>query len=185
LSQATKVVAILTANRALSSLIAMVLAGRRTLRVRRFETTDDLVTYMRIAPIDLLVCDYDLETTDAEALARSLRTNPVIATRAFHIIALSRQVTPEMKDGAKRAGIGEVIVKPMSPRYLLERVEARLGGHVPLVAAEGGYTGPGQRSRLPLRDRHAPQVERRADNVIPLFGRTRPARPDFVPSEPA
>ena len=53
-SEPTKVVAIIAANTALSSLLAMVVAGDSHLKVRQFESDIDLVAYMRIAPIDFL-----------------------------------------------------------------------------------------------------------------------------------
>lgn len=185
MSQPTRVVAILTANCALSSVIAMVLTSRRHLRVRRFETRDDLVAYMRIAPVDLLVCDYELEASNAEALACGLRTSTELARREFQIVALAREVTPRMKRGAVRAGIDEVIVKPMSPRHLLERVEARLGGQVHFIATRSAYVGPERRDRVPFPDPRGSDVERRGGNVIQLFGATPPAQPEWTPPRPA
>ena len=66
--------------------------------------------------------------------------------------------------------IDEVIVKPMSPRYLLERVLARTRRQDHPVRS-AAYHGPERRHRLTLPP--AGVYARKSDNVIPLFGRPR------------
>lgn len=118
---AVKTVAVLAATPALSAILAAALAANPLLRVREFESGLALKTYMRIAPVDLLVSDYDNEADRADNLALALRLDPGLERRDLQIIALSRTVT-----ALTRAGIDEVILKPMSPRYLVERVLSRL-----------------------------------------------------------
>ena len=70
-----KTVAILAANPALTSVLTMVLAGDTRLRVRPFESEAELFAYMRIAPLDLAVVDFDREgrpTTDIDAALEGL-----------------------------------------------------------------------------------------------------------------
>jgi two-component system, OmpR family, phosphate regulon response regulator PhoB len=117
-----KVVAVLAANPALSSILTMVLAATPRLRVREFASAEALDTYMQIATIDLVVADFDSEEAPADQLAQRLRGR----YEDFQIIALGREVTLPTRARAAAAGIDEVIAKPMSPRYLLERVLARL-----------------------------------------------------------
>jgi two-component system phosphate regulon response regulator PhoB len=145
-----KVVAVLVANPALSSILCMVLAAVPSLRVRPFETQLALTTYMRLAPVDLLVSDFDGEAR-ADNLARDLRRDTNLERRDFQIIALASSVTAETKHASISAGIDEIILKPMSPKYLLERVLSRL-------------------QRRATTARKAPVVNWPA-NVIPLFGR--------------
>ena len=54
-----RTVAILVSNPALSSILGMVLAATPSLRVRPFESLLALSTYMRLAPVDLIVADLD------------------------------------------------------------------------------------------------------------------------------
>ncbi len=56
-----KTVAVLVANPALSSILSMTLAGARRCGVRPFESELALTTYMRLAPVDLVVTDFDRE----------------------------------------------------------------------------------------------------------------------------
>jgi response regulator RpfG family c-di-GMP phosphodiesterase len=148
-SAAVKTVAVLAANPALSAILAAALAANPLLRVREFETGKALKTYMRIAPVDLLVSDYDNVDDRADALAQSLRHDTALERRDFQIIALSRSVEAVARSGPAGAGIDEVILKPMSPKYVVERVLSRLR----------------KRPRLRMAPRLLP------DNVVQLFPR--------------
>jgi two-component system phosphate regulon response regulator PhoB len=124
------------------------LAGAPSLRVRPFESLVALTTYMRLAPADIVVLDLD----DAEAVATVLRQDRAIAARDLQIIALTSAVTPDGRPNA----IDELIIKPMSPRYLVERVLARLAiARRPERRSRGAYR----------RDWSA-----FGDNIVPLFG---------------
>jgi response regulator RpfG family c-di-GMP phosphodiesterase len=126
LGEPIRTVAILVANPALSSILSMTLAGAPSLRVRPFETQLALTTYLRLAPADLVVADFDSVPSRADLLAAALRADRSIPTRDLQIIALASALTPETKRASIHAGIDEIIMKPMSPRYLVERVLARL-----------------------------------------------------------
>jgi DNA-binding response OmpR family regulator len=153
-----KTVAVLVATPALSSILSMTLAGASSLRVRPFDTQLALVTYLRLAPADLVVADFDSVPSRADRLAEDLRRDRAISSRNLQIIALASALTVDIKAASIHAGIDEIIMKPMSPKYLVERVLARL--------AKKEASRPERR-----------QAHRRGDwssfgdNVIPLFGR--------------
>lgn len=157
--QSLKTVALLVANPALSSILSMTLAGVTSLRVRPFETQVALTTYLRLAPVDLVVVDVDSTIAHADRLAEAIRAVGRTDGSRLQIIALASSVTPEIRDAAAAAGVDEIIIKPMSPRYLVERVMARLL-RVPA------------RPVVPARRRSAmPDWSRFGDNIVPLFGR--------------
>ncbi len=126
MSNRLKVVAIVTANPALGRLLEGVLAARPQLRVRRFESAKALYAYARIAPVDLLVCDYFLPDTTAEHMASELGHFMQAQSRPFGVVALAEHVSFDMQARCRECGIDEVLVKPMSPLHLEERVFARL-----------------------------------------------------------
>lgn len=168
MQQPIKVVAILAANPALSSVLSAVLAAAPGLRVRQFESRIAVTTYMRLSPVDLLVADFDNEQASAGDLARALHADHTLVRRDFQIIALASTVNEELKQASIASGIDEVIVKPMSPKYLLERVQSRLKRPPALRSARN----------LPATDRRAVPVTLRpiattiggwGDNVVPLF----------------
>jgi len=164
-----KTVAILAANPALSALLTMVLAGDSRLRVRPFDTESELFAYMRIAPLDMLVVDFDREGRPAYEMVEAIRLDPSCMSRDLPVIALTRAITPPMRQQAISAGIDEVVVKPMSPRHLLQRVQARLLNRSVVGALGFGYRGPERRNRAPARSPETHPSRRYSDNVIPLF----------------
>lgn len=173
----TKVVAIIAANPALSSLLAMVVAGDSHLKVRQFESEAELVAYMRIAPLDMLVCDFDREDRPAYEMVESIRLNNDLLSQDVPVIALTRTITPPMRHQAISAGIDEVIIKPMSPRHLLQRIQTRLRSRS-VVGVLGGYRGPERRNRTTMPMPQPVPTRRITDNVIPLFpDRRKPRHP--------
>jgi two-component system, OmpR family, phosphate regulon response regulator PhoB len=137
-----KTVAILMANPALSSILTMTLAAAPSLRVRAFESELALRNYLRIASADLVVTDFD------STIIPELRDDA--AASRPQVVALAARALP------LPPGVDEIILKPMSPRYLLERVLARLAK--PRLAAPA-------RPGLHKRD-----WSKFGDNIVPLFG---------------
>lgn len=177
MSVSSKVVAIIAANPALSSLLAMVVAGDTHLKVRQFESEIDLIAYMRLAPVDMLVCDFDREGRPAYEMVESIRLNGELVSQDVPVIALTRTITPPMRHQAISAGIDEVIIKPMSPRHLLQRIQARLRGRS-VVGALGGYRGPERRNRITMPVPQPKPTRRNSDNVVQLFpDRRKPRHP--------
>ncbi len=155
MSEQSRTVAVLVANPALSSILSVTLASSPYLRVRPFESQIALTTYLRLAPVDLIVCDFDSVEARADLLAEHLRHDGTFERRDFQIIALASTLTPDIKRASIHAGIDEIIMKPMSPRYLVERVISRLTRRAAQIAAASGYHGPERRDRLPAAPRRA------------------------------
>jgi DNA-binding response OmpR family regulator len=158
----------MAANPALSSILATVLASAPGLRVRSFESAAGLAAYMHLAPVDLAVLDFEHEDCPADRVSFDLRHDGGLLDRDFSIIALTRRVNDSTKRSAVASGIDEVIVKPMSPRYLKERVMARLR-NVDVRIGREGYRGPERRGRVPTNAPAPTVLTRRTDNVVPLF----------------
>jgi two-component system phosphate regulon response regulator PhoB len=176
-----KVIAILAANPALNAVLTMVLAGDSRLRVRPFESELELFAYMRIAPLDMLVVDFDREGRPAYEMVEAIRLDPAFVNRDLPVIALTRAITPPMRHQAISAGIDEVVVKPTSPRHLLQRVQARLFHRTVIGNEQSGYRGPDRRNRAIMQPPPQHPARRFSDNVIPLFPDRRAPRPHLEP----
>lgn len=181
MTAAGKTIAILAANPALNAVLSMVLAGDSRLRVRPFETESELFAYMRIAPLDMLVVDFDREGRPAYEMVEAIRLDPGFLSRDLPVIALTKAITPPMRQQAISAGIDEVVVKPMSPRHLLQRVQTRLLNRSVVGLLGQGYRGPERRNRVPMRTPQPHPGRRYTDNVVPLFPDRRSQRPDQGP----
>jgi DNA-binding response OmpR family regulator len=177
LSEPAKVIAIIAANQALTALLAMVIAGDSRLKVRQFDTELGLIAYMRLAPVDLLVCDFDRDGRPAYEMVEAIRLNCDLISQDVPVIALTRTVTQSMRHQAISAGIDEVVIKPMSPRHLLQRIQARLRARS-VVGVLGGYRGPDRRDRISVPMPKPAPGRRDSDNVVPLFAeRRKPQQP--------
>ena len=183
MSLSGKLIAIFVANDALSSLLAMVLAGDLRLRVRQFDCEAALLAYMRLAPVDVLIVDFDHDGRPAYEMVEAIRLDLTILSREVPVIALTRAITPPMRHQAISAGIDEVVIKPMSPRHLLQRVQERLrasaaAGYSPLPV----YRGPERRKNLPGISPQPLHNRRVSDNVVHLFPDGRPPAPQLSPN---
>ncbi|MGV8854317.1 MAG: response regulator [Devosia sp.] len=177
MTQPAKVVAILAASPALSSLLAMVVEGDSSIKVRIFDSEIELLAYMRLAPLDMLVCDFDRQERPAYEMVEAIRLNGELISQEVPVIALTRQITPPMRHQAISAGIDEVIIKPMSPRHLLQRIQVRLRSRS-VVGTLGGYRGPDRRNRIFMPIATPAPTRRASDNVVPLFpDRRKPQHP--------
>ena len=163
MAEQSRTIAVLVANPALSSILSMVLASVPSFRVRPFESELALVTYMRLAPVDVVVTDFDSANARADRVTRDLRADQTIPYRDYQVIALATEVSPETKNLCIASGIDEVIVKPMSPKYLLERVQSRLARRAAQSATKPARAGT---LRRPDFSQYG--------NVIPLWTRERP-----------
>jgi DNA-binding response OmpR family regulator len=110
-----------------------------------------------------VVADFDSVPARADRLAEELRGDRGIASPELQIIALASALTPETKLASIHAGIDEIIMKPMSPKYLVERVLARLAKK----------SAAAVRARTSIRRKDWSSF---GDNVVPLFKR----RPEQV-----
>lgn len=162
MGQDIRTVAVCTASPALTAILAAVLAGKAGLRIRQFESAAGLTTYMQLAPVALLVCDIE----DA-AMVTALRRDTSLADRDLDVIALTRTLTRRERRVAVEAGIDEVILKPMSPAYLLERVLSRLERRAKPAAVAVRHGGPDRRAAP--RSSPLATYRRLGDNVVQLF----------------
>lgn len=165
----TKVVALFSGNQALLALLNMVLDEHAALRVRAFSTEKALAEYMQAAPIDLLIFDDDIGDGTPAALLNNLGNVSLNSRSDFQVIRLSRTITASTRAECVAMGIDEVIAKPMSPRYLEDRVLARLTC-APSRLVPGGKFNSDQIQTSAQRSAPSERFERPSSNVVPLFG---------------
>lgn len=143
-------IAVVTNGAALGSIIEMILSRDGDVRVVRFNSYEQLADHMRIAPADLIICDYEQDGWTAAEMLVNLRQHA--PGRSFRSIVLAGFISHEVRQGCRFAQVDEVLIKPMSPLFLLERAEAHL-------AALGGLEF----------ERHSTSPADMGDNVVPLF----------------
>jgi DNA-binding response OmpR family regulator len=167
-------IAFLAENPALSALLGKGLEEAGC-RVAVFSDPDSFRTYLRIAPVDLVVLDADSHGFAAPEFAWSLRTHPKLISQHFLVVALTR-AEPTFHSQLRAGGVDLVLGKPIGATQLLlaaEEVDRRVG------SSSRDY----RQSAQPVAARRAlavspPASPARAvlDNVIPLFASGRRPR---------
>jgi len=150
----------------------MMLEGDEQLHIEQFTEVSMLMAHMRIAPLDMIVMDYHLERITAAQLVLDLRRNP--GQRKFQTLVMTSIVSAEIKLACKFARIDEVIIKPMSPVFLKERVLSRLQIQHFVKDALKDQGAPGVSLQQQKNDVHSEQTASWPENVVPLFNTPRP-----------
>jgi len=119
-------IAIYSASEAFASLVQGVIAEKRTWRVRVFSTPPQLEAYAAIAPVDVLVCDLDAASESAAATLDLPGRISRHGDGSMQVILLTRSLDAGDKSRFLAAGVDEVLIKPMSPLLLAERIAVRL-----------------------------------------------------------
>jgi CheY-like chemotaxis protein len=159
-------IALLAANPALAGILARALEIDGGHKVATFEGIEALTTYLRIAPVDLVVLDTELPGAPAIDIARGLRSHLKLARDDFAIVALTQTPVPFHRP-LLAAGIDEVLQKPVTPSRLLAVVEDLCLPEREVAVANGPMVKVFDGAHV------APT---RASNVIPLFGEGRKPR---------
>lgn len=149
---ATSHVLVLTHSEALGSILAATLSGA-DINAHQALTVRDAVGLLRLHPIKFLISDFEVAGQNVLGFVPALRR--AVPYRKFETIALTRDITSDIQHICHSVGIDEVIVKPMSPRFLRERILSRAHKHSENAAPEN-----------------------LGENVVSLFG-SKPATPDL------
>jgi len=160
-------IALLAANPALAGILARALEADGGHKVATFAGIEALTTYMRVAPVDLVVLDTDLPGSPAIDIARGLRMHLKLASDDFAIVALSSTPLPFHRP-LIMAGIDEVLQKPVTPRKLLAVAADLCEGEREVAVGNGPM--------VTVYDGGVATTPVRVGNVIPLFGEGRRPR---------
>ena len=116
---------ILTQSEALSSILAATLREDGIRETHQARTLRDALGLMRLYPIDFVICDRVVGGQQMENVLPLLRENATFGD--FETILLTGDVDAGLQDICRQSGIDEVIIKPMSPRFIAERLAVRAG----------------------------------------------------------
>lgn len=166
MTSAIRTIAIMAANSAFTAILGRALEDGRGHRVACFSTTEALVTFMRISPVDVVVLDADVDGAAGQSSVRGLRSHPRLANPQFDLLVLTRAETAFHRPFLL-AGADAVLRKPVSPARLMVSVDDLLHGRGSQAAAQQET-----RAFRPAIAGHQ-DLAARQGNVISLFGEHR------------
>jgi len=120
------------------SVLEMTFAGEDA-RVVAVDTGDEAIAKAREIKPDVVFADLSLQGADGYEIARSIKSQPALASTA--VIVMASQFTPYDEQKGKACGVDDHIIKPFDTQAVINRVTQVLTR--PRAAAAGGaQVGP-------------------------------------------
>jgi two-component system, chemotaxis family, chemotaxis protein CheY len=143
-------------NPNMRSIVATILKGVGVRNLREANDGAEGLQTLRDWPADLAIIDFQMQPIDGASFTRLVR-NSVDSTNPYlPIIMMTGFADRSRVFEARDAGVSEIIVKPVTARAILDRIEAVIMRPRPFVRTED-YFGP---SRRGIDDRPQPSKMR-------------------------
>jgi len=143
-------VSVLLLDRSQHSLeiMAQIVKGFGAQEVHRCSTVSDAERILKRSTIDLIIADPALKDGDGFELLRNLRSSPSERNQHVPIILASGHSTPTRVAMARDIGANFFVVKPVSPKTLVERILWIERDKRAFVECDSGYCGPDRRFKF-------------------------------------
>jgi two-component system, chemotaxis family, chemotaxis protein CheY len=133
-------------NAQMRTLLVTMLEGFGVRTVKEVRDGSDALEALRQWQPDLAIVDHMMEPIDGITFTRLVRTSPDSPAPYLPIIMLAGHSDLARVREARDAGINEFIVKPLSAKALVDRINAVIFRQRPFVRTPG-YFGPDRRRR--------------------------------------
>lgn len=125
-------------SKPMQTILRSTLLGFRVRRVRTFDTASEALEVMRIDPPNMVITDWRMRPTSGIGLLRSLRQRKMAPLCFVPVIFVTAHGTRTLIDRILRDGAQNVVIKPLSPSALYDRLTWTLRDSRPLVLGENG-----------------------------------------------
>ena len=132
-------------NRNFQNLFRTLLRGMGFRRVDLFADPKDALELVTSTPIDLTFVDLVMPRQNGIDWVRGARRAARLANPTMPIALVSGHVDRRVLEAAIRAGVDDILVKPLSPATLHRHIRRLLRHPVPYVRGPDGYFGPNLR----------------------------------------
>lgn len=114
--------------------------------IREAKDGAEAIDILRRWPADLAICDFLMEPTDGVEFTRQVRTAPDSPNPYLPVVMLTGHSELARVVGARDAGVTEFVVKPLTAKALVDRINAVIFRPRPFVRTKD-YFGPDRRRR--------------------------------------
>jgi two-component system chemotaxis response regulator CheY len=118
-------------------LLRSIVASLQPSRIRVFESAEDAVTAMLAEPPNLIITDWRMKPISGFQLLRTMRSRRMAPLCFVPVIMVTAYGTRALVDKAIEAGAQQVLVKPLSPAMLVERIRYMLKDARRFVLGQG------------------------------------------------
>lgn len=129
-------------------ILAQILKGFGAQEVHRCLSVADAERIIKRSSIDLIIADPATRDGDGYELLKWLRSAPAERNRQVPMIVVSGHSTPTRVGKARDVGANFFVVKPVSPKTLLERILWINRDKRAFVEMDDGYCGPDRRFKF-------------------------------------
>ncbi|ESQ91337.1 hypothetical protein ABAC460_07150 [Asticcacaulis sp. AC460] len=140
-----------------------VLKGIGVLNPREARDGAEALAVLQHFPADMALVDYSMTPLDGIEFTRMVRTSVDSGNPYLPIIMVTGHSERSRVNAARDAGITEFVVKPLTAKSLLARMEAAVVRPRPFIKCRG-YMGPDRRRRR--EDAYQGPYRREVDGVI-------------------
>ncbi|MBA5776935.1 response regulator [Stappia sp. F7233] len=135
-------IAVVDDSKPMQAILRSTLLSFRVRRVRTFDGVEEAIEAMRIDPPNLILTDWHMKPVSGYQLLCRLRHRKMAPLCYLPILFVTAHGTRTLVDKVLRAGAQNVLVKPISPSILFDRLQWTLRDGRDLEL------GPGERFRI-------------------------------------
>jgi two-component system, chemotaxis family, chemotaxis protein CheY len=133
-------------NQHMRAILVTMLSSFGIKAVREVRDGSDAIEALRRWPADLAVVDFHMEPVDGVAFTKLVRTSPDTPNPYLPIIMLTGHSEMHRVTEARDAGVTEFIVKPLTAKVLVDRINACIYRQRPFIRS-ANYFGPDRRRK--------------------------------------
>jgi DNA-binding response OmpR family regulator len=139
-------VLLLEDNQHMRTIVSAILAGAGVREIRECSDAKAALRLIREHPIDIAMVDFQLAGMDGVEFIREVRNNPTSPNPYLPIIMITGHSERKRVMEARDAGVTEFVVKPLTARALLARIEAVIFRPRPFIRC-ANFFGPDRRRK--------------------------------------
>ena len=133
-------------NQHMRSIVSTMLHSFGIRMIREAKDGAEALELLARWPADLAICDFLMEPTDGVAFTRQVRTAPDSPNPYLPIVMLTGHSELTRVVDARDAGVTEFVVKPLTAKALVDRINSVIFKPRPFVRTKT-YFGPDRRRR--------------------------------------
>ena len=141
-------IVIVDPSRTMQTILRSVIQQMRPKRLRVYDSAVAALRDMIVEPPNLVLCEWKMEHMSGHGLIKIMRHRSMAPLCAVPIIVITGSATRSAVEGALRAGAHAVLVKPLSPSVLRQRIEWIARDDRALVEIDNQYVIDGVNTAL-------------------------------------
>lgn len=153
-------------NQHMRAIVAAILKGAGVGRVREVRDGAEALDELRQWPADLAIVDFNMQPLDGVEFTRLLRLSPDSPNAYLPIVMMTGHSERSRVVEARDAGVTEFVVKPLTAKSLLDKIQAVIFRPRPFIRT-ATFFGPDRRR---VTSPHYPGPFRRATDPQKVEG---------------